>query len=74
MKPLNKIFDNNTVFPFPLKTHSYKFDEFQKSEMIQEELFEGDIYCKTIAIERNGVLIILKQEVKQIINKSQSCG
>lgn len=45
-----------------IQTHNHKFEDFQKSEMIQEVSVDFGIEYKVTAIQRNGKLLILKQE------------
>ena len=61
-KPLERIFDYKGSIPFKI-TNKYNFDNIQKSEMIKEEIIEDGFLFRCIAIERNDIFIIIKQEV-----------
>lgn len=63
-KPLERIMGNKTMFPTPfVPVLNIKFEDFQKSELVKEEIIEDGFLYRCIAVERNQVMIILKQEV-----------
>lgn len=75
-KPLQRIFDGKGIIPFKLTNVDniltrYKFSDFQKSEMIQSQIIEDGVLFRCTAVERDGFLIILKQEIIDIKSNQQ---
>lgn len=57
----------DSLFSLKMIHHvNYKFEDFQKSEMIKEETIAHDRIYITYAVVRNETLIFLKEEVKPL--------
>ncbi|WP_026755032.1 hypothetical protein [Sediminibacter sp. Hel_I_10] len=62
LTPLDRIFNLKSRHQ-SLHLPKLKIEHFQKSELVQDELIEDGFLYRCIAFERNGIFIILKQEV-----------
>ena len=67
--PLDKLFSGKARFPAPVIS-KYKFEDFQKSEMIIDSSIDGGYHYEIIAIKRHDYYIILKQTITALKNKN----